>query len=182
MGAIDGGENSPTARPVPEYMHRVGMRLLAETRDAFISRFGGDRGVAHSFGVWVLEVEAMARGKKAEVSKAVGNALPTFVNVDLNAEQRAEFKALVLTDAEILAGLYELVGAGIRVGVTFSGEQQSFIVSLTGREGSGPNEGLCMTSFAGELPKALALAWYKHRFVCEGVWRTPDDEAFGDFG
>lgn len=139
-------------------------------------------GLAHSVGVCMLEMAIMARGAKKE-SEAVTQGMPKFVDVRLSQEQKAAFTA----DAPKPAGwivdrMQQLVFSGYRFGCSWSGEHQSYTVSMTCRNSESPNQGLCMTSFAGQLMTALRLAIYKHEEVCKGVWVMPgpgDDEDFG---
>lgn len=139
-------------------------------------------GLAHSIGVCLIEDWNMARGKTTTTGKDSTNALPRFVDVKLTAEQRTEFLSVKERYADSVHLLQGLADDGYRVGVTWSGEHQSYTVSLTCRDAKSPNNGLCMTSFAGDLVTAIALAVYKHCVVTEGHWQSDDSspaEAFG---
>ena len=129
-------------------------------------------GVAHEFGVCLLEVWYMVRGGKNVRKTENGGSLPRFVDVQLTAEARAAFLANKPDADEVLYGICVLLGGGYRVGCSYSGERHSFIVSLTCREHGDANEGLCMTSFASDLVTALSLALFKHYTLCEGVWTS----------
>lgn len=124
----------------------------------------------------------MARGGKraAETSKAGG--MPRFVDVKLTAEERSEFVRAARTAEELVAGLQSLCDDGYRVGCSWSGEHQTYTVSLTGRDPQGVNFGLCMTSFAGTIHTAVALALYKHVTVTEGNWLGGDEDQTEAFG
>lgn len=124
----------------------------------------------------------MARGAKTTKQSAQGTAMPRFVDVKLTAEQREEFGGWGQRSGDLVAFLQALADEGYRVGVSWSGEQQAYTVSLTGRSDDNPNKGLCMTSFARTLQTALWLALYKHIVVTDGHWM---ESAFGsdeDFG
>lgn len=139
-------------------------------------------GIAHTLTVCVLEMEIMARGGKARGDTVAGGGMPRFVDVRLTPEQRVEFTRQILSDSEAVEALRRLTDDGYRVGVSWSGDSQSYTVSLTGRDTSSPNNGLCMTSFAKDLRTAVSLAVYKHFYVCGERWVPEESAALGDFG
>lgn len=112
----------------------------------------------------------MSRGKGKEVLKSGGTQMPRFVDVRLTAEQREEFKAWAAGGGDLVTFLQSLADDGYRVGVSWSGEQQAYVVSLTCRAAGNVNNGLCMTSFARTLETALWLAIYKHTVATEEKW------------
>ena len=172
----------PDNEALLESVSRCCVHALTSSRNPTFCRGMTKSGIAHMFGVYLLEIEAMARGngKKPETGGAAG--MPRFVDVKLDQASREAFVGWQPTDTELVQHLAQLTFEGYRVGCSWSGEHQSYTVSLTGRAGTGENEGLCMTAFAGELTRAIALAVYKHRVVAEGVWLSvaPSPvEAFG---
>lgn len=139
-------------------------------------------GLAHSLGVCLIEEWNMARGAKKQVEDTKQGGMPRFVDVKLTAEQKQEFMAVKDRYADSVRWLQDLVDDGYRVGVTWSGEHQSYTLSLTCRDAKSPNYNLCMTSFAGDLVTVIALAVYKHCVVTEETWLSGIDspaEAFG---
>lgn len=139
-------------------------------------------GLVHSVGVGLLEMRIMARGTKkaAEDTSRVG--MPRFVDVKLTREDRAAFLQENDDPAVLVQRLQILCDHGYRVGCSWSGETQSYTVSLTCRNPESANDGLCMTSFAGELVTAVRLALFKHEFVTAGLWlgdATTQTEQFG---
>lgn len=136
----------------------------------------------HMVGVHLLEIEAVARGNGKGSEPGNGTSMPRFVDVKLSAEQREVFATSSWTEADVVVELTRLVSSGYRVGCSWSSEHQSYTVSLTCRAPGDENNGLCMTSFAGNLVTALALAVYKHWTVSGGVWLTAADQALGGFG
>lgn len=129
-----------------------------------------EAGIAHSMSVCLIEDSNMSRGKGKAGQGNVGNAMPRFVDVRLTGEQRDEFKLWFPQEGGIIQGMQALADEGYRVGVSWSGEQQAYTVSLTCRDKDSVNNGLCMTSFARTLDTALRLALYKHRVVAQGSW------------
>lgn len=139
-------------------------------------------GVAHSLGVCLIEDYAVARGKGKPTNERTSGAMPRFVDVKLDPEERERFRAFSATGAELVDAMQAFADNGYRVGVSWSGETQSYTVSLTCRAVGDPNEGLCMTSFAGSLDRAIALAVFKHTVVTAGVWVSGTGGEREDFG
>jgi hypothetical protein len=144
--------------------------LLAISEDAGKPNQIGHAGVAHSLGVCLIEDSNMARGKGSGKPVQSASVMPRFVDVKLTAEDRAGFQRWAERDGDLVAFLQSMADDGYRVGVSWSGEQQAYTVSLTCRDEGNPNHGLCMTSFAKTLSTALWLALYKHIAVTEGKW------------
>jgi len=174
-------ENRPTDQSLRASLYREMRYLLTISSGA--SRVGhlSSAGVAHSLGVCLIEDWNMARGKSKGAGNGTGGTLPKFVDVRLSSEQREEFADHILSSAECAAALQHFADDGYRVGVSWSGEHQSYTVSVTCRQEGSDNEGLCMTSFAGDLVKAVSLAVYKHVVVTGGVWQNLDTQTMGDF-
>jgi len=139
-------------------------------------------GIVHSLGVCLIEGWNMARGKNGAAKEETQGNLPRFVDVRLTPEQRAEFSTQILTADECAQFIMSATSDGYRIGVSWSGEHQSYTVSMTCRNPNSPNFGLCMTSFAGDLEKAISLANYKHCIVTKEVWLDSSSAALGDFG
>lgn len=139
-------------------------------------------GVAHTFAVCMLELEIMARGKaKGNIQTAV-QSMPRFVDVKLSSDQKKAFADWFKLGGDRLIELQKFVDSGYRVGVAWSGEHQSYTVSVTCRDVESENNGLCMTSFARDLRQAVALAWYKHEIVCSFAWQSFASGPDEDFG
>lgn len=177
----DGGLHRPESggverNPRASLYREMRYLLSISTESGRVGRLS-PAGLAHSLGVCLIEDSNMARGKGNGTKAAQSAGMPRFVDVKITAEQRAEFTAWEQREGDLVTFLQSLADDGYRVGVTWSGEQQAYTVSLTGRGADCPNNGLCMTSFAKTLPTALWLAIYKHTIVCEERWL---DGAFGD--
>lgn len=138
--------------------------------------------VARDLVVCVLELRSMARGGKPAVDAGNGNQLPRFIDIKLSPEARETFKQVVFAPQELVQFLTDMAADGYRVGCAYSGESGAFTVSLTCRDVHSPNNGLCMTSFARDLPTAVALAAYKHNVIAAGVWPSVGSQAGEEFG
>lgn len=124
----------------------------------------------------------MSRGKGRAGQGTSATAMPRFVDVKLDGDQRKQFLEWFSPDADQVEWLQRFADDGYRVGVSWSGEHQSYTVSATCRDVDSPNNGLCMTAFAGELPKAIALLWFKHNYVAEGRWSDVSPLPSQEFG
>lgn len=124
----------------------------------------------------------MARGAKQPSTATNGNALPKFVDVKLSPEDKVDFLRQVYSPADLVQFLTSVCDDGYRVGCTWSAEQQAYTVSLTCRDPKSVNSGLCMTSFAKDLPTAVALTQYKHVILTEENWLGSAGPGSEDFG
>lgn len=179
FNGVDNHSGPPKHRAA---LHRSMVGLLSATRNTRRGTEQPPAGVAHMFGVFLIEEWHMARGGAKKAAPGTAAGMPRFVDVRLTAEDRNTFVGLSYTDTDLIQFLSDVTDSGYRVGCSWSGEHQSYTVSLTGREGSGVNEGLCMTSFAGTLPRAVALAAFKHTVVTAGVWLSTEEADVGAFG
>lgn len=151
-------------------LYREMRYLFASSRKAGGAGWITPTGLAHSLGVCLIEDWHMSRGKGKDAKAGSANALPRFVDVKLTAEQRAEFSSFTLYEGDPVRALQSLADDGYRVGVSWSGEQQAYTISLTCRNSESVNNGMCMTSFAGTLETAVRLAVFKHVVVCNERW------------
>lgn len=182
LGVLSRPQMGAGQRQRIEGVRRNVVGALASSIRPGCGEYRSQPGLAHMFGVYLLELDEMARGAGKGSKPEAGSGMPRFVDVKLSTDQREAFKQWTPTGEELWSLLQQTVFEGYRVGCSWSGEHQSFTVSLTGREGTGSNQGLCVTSFAKDLYRAVALAMFKHYTVCEGVWSSggvTDDEDFG---
>lgn len=124
----------------------------------------------------------MARGKAQQTDNKNGSTMPRFVDIVLTADDREDFLGWELSVEELIRALETLPFDGYRVGLAWSGEQQSYTASLTCRNEASPNNGMCVTSFAKTSWTALKLMLYKHQVMTKGVWVSEVSAALGDFG
>jgi hypothetical protein len=108
--------------------------------------------------------------------------MPRFVDVKLTHEQRVDFASKQYSDGALVMELQKLCDSGYRIGCAWNGDSSSYTVSLTCRDPESENFNLCMTSFAGTVHTAVALALYKHREVTDGSWLGEQSSDGGFFG
>lgn len=139
-------------------------------------------GIAHTFAVFMVRGYEMARGGRQAAAAASTSTMPKFVDVPLSAEGRKAFLDWKWDHEMLICELQGLCDSGYRVGCSWSGESQSYTVSLTCRDSTSVNAGLCMTSFAKTLERAVALSLFKHAIVAEGNWLGVASATTEDFG
>jgi len=177
-----GGKLSTSAEALRASLAREMAYLLASSRNPCRGFSVSPAGIAHSLGVCLIEDGNMARGKGKGFESGKGAGLPTFVDVKLSSEQRENFLSWLGDDLDAVKCLQSFADQGYRVGVSWSGEHQTYTVSATCRDEESENNGLCMTSFSRSLTQAVLLAWYKHDVVCSRKWRQFDIAPTDTFG
>lgn len=138
--------------------------------------------VANCLAVACVELSNMARGKAKADGTGSSTTLPRFVDVPIGADDRRAFLEWIPEAGDLVLMLSALCDCGYRVGCSWSGEHQTYTVSLTCRNPEDVNNGLCMTSFAKALDKAIALALYKHQELTRGHWLGEGSAGSEDFG
>jgi hypothetical protein len=178
----NGGENTAGAKTIRASIAREIQYLLTISTETGGRGHISPAGLAHSLGVCILEDWLMARGKGRTFDAKVASAMPRFVDVKLSEDERKAFQAKRVDVVDASQALQSFADNGYRVGISWSGEQQAYTVSVTCRDADSPNNGLCMTSFSKTLIQAVNLAWYKHVDVCRGIWPGGADKPMEDFG
>lgn len=182
QSGLDGGENTTGLDVIRAAIRSSLVNMLTIGTGPRLSFGLTPAGLAHSVGVSLLEIDIMARGSK-KAAETNSQGMPKFVDVKLTQEQKAAFVAREQPPAAwCVDRMQQLVFSGYRFGCSWSGEHQSFTVSMTCRNDESANNGLCMTSFAGQLLTAVRLALYKHYEVCDQVWTIPGADPGEDFG
>lgn len=179
---LDASDNGSGLAQKRAALHREMRYLLTISTQTGRGGQVSPAGLAHSLGVCLIEEWNMARGGKKQVDDAKQAGMPRFVDVKLTADQKQEFLAIKDRYADSVRWLQDFADDGYRVGVTWSGEHQSYTLSLTCRDEKSPNFGLCMTSFAGDLVTVIALAVYKHCIITDEKWLGAVESASEAFG
>lgn len=108
----------------------------------------------------------MARGKK---SKSQQTWSTTFVRCELTTPQKAEFKKWVSSkDVDLTSLVNEILQTNHKVSFSYSENNDSYIVSITGKQEDCDNANKCVTSHAKDYVTALYLAAYKYHVIFRG--------------
>lgn len=156
--------------------------LLASSRETRGGRSLSPSGLAHSIGVCILEDWTLARGKGKGSQSGSAGGLPVFVDVKLSPEDKENFLASLGDDLDAVKVLQSFADDGYRVGVTWSGEHQTYTVSATCRDEESENNGLCMTAFSRDLTQGILLLWFKHDVICRRKWKAYEPKPTERFG
>lgn len=108
-----------------------------------------------------------------------------FLNLRLSDEQKAEFYARWEDDRSFWWPVIDdLCGFGAKVAVTYDGENQCYICTITGALVLGSNERYCTTTRAGTLDEVFALAAWKHELAPNGDYADfkPKSGTFKQWG
>lgn len=94
-----------------------------------------------------------------------------FVNLRLTDDDKAVFE--VWYDSErshIWQYLDDVMGEGMKVGLSFDRENKAYVCTLTGSGWSGGKTRLCLTTRASSLDEVLALSMFKHYQMLHEDW------------
>lgn len=92
-----------------------------------------------------------------------------FINVRLDEDQTAAFREWDSDNpGEGARILEDVMGSGMKVGMSYDQENQCTIVTFTGALCLGSNERYCCTSRAGNIREAIQLAAWKHSELARG--------------
>lgn len=101
-----------------------------------------------------------------------GNVWRGYINVSLNAQQKAEFDDWAHTEDTWLA-LSEAVSSGCQLGLKYQAGEACFLASLTQRTEGHVNAGLCVTARSVTADKALLRVLYLYRLLgSDGPWEA----------
>jgi len=116
-----------------------------------------------------------AKMPSVETRDRDGNLWGGFINVDLEPDEKAHFKAwIVEVQDELLPALVELhVESKLKFSSAYDPENDCFIATLTGCGVSTQPKIACALSARGkDWSQALGLLIYKHNVMCEGDWKN----------
>jgi len=101
-----------------------------------------------------------------------------FANVRMSKEQREDF---LVWQEGILEDTVEVVTSvlltGYKMSIKWDGENETWVVTLTGTEMTRTNDKTSMSARHQDLTTALLLSVYKHVVICgSSAWNTAADE------
>lgn len=126
-------------------------------------------------------VHGMA-GKKGAANKFSQGNWKGFANINLREQDKAALQGLAPSSDEILDCINAVISSGHKISVTKGEGKKACVVSFTGQEASGANNGYTLSSFAGDFFTAFMVNFYKHHYMAKGDWSQytgSDDEDFG---
>lgn len=96
-----------------------------------------------------------------------------FINLKLTAEDLASFDLwFAATSARHGQQLDDLLGEGMKFGLSYDRENQSYVATLTGSPTGSPTMRSVMTSRAGTVNEVIGLTLWKFLMYCDGTWEN----------
>lgn len=119
-------------------------------------------------------------GKRREnTANRWGGDFKGFVDLPLTGDCRdriAQAKAEGAIDW--LAFFDQVLQDGYKFSLAYNSSLRSFIATLTGRDGSGANEGYALSGFGGTAEDSLLALWGKHCLISNwGAWVQAADSS-----
>lgn len=105
-----------------------------------------------------------------------------FVECKLTEQEKENFAEWDVHDNDLFLLLSEAVIAGHKQSLTWNKQNETFVFSLTGNDGSGKHEGYTLSAFAGDWYIALRVLLYKHCVLLEGDWTKAKDRPTENIG
>lgn len=146
-----------------------------------LMRVGGISAASVDLEHFYERVHSMA-GKKGKSSTFSQGNWKGFANINLREQDKAALQGIAPEPDEILACIDAVISSGHKISVTKGEGKKACVVSFTGQEASGANNGYTLSSFASNFFTAFTVNYYKHHYMAQGDWSqfTGDDsEEFG---
>jgi len=113
----------------------------------------------------------MAHKKGTSVKTNINWQDIQFVDFRLSGDMQLSFEEWhENAGIDVVVELFDLVGMGYKLSVTYDLANNCYIVSLTCRDENSVNFMKCMSGRADEPEQAIAVLVFKHMVVCGGDW------------
>lgn len=95
-----------------------------------------------------------------------------FINVHVDDQAKLDFSTWYEENVNVSAQiLEELLGAGMKVTLAYDHENDCWLCSFTGKLLAESDQRFVTTTRAGSMAEVIALACYKHVYICRGVYQ-----------
>jgi len=132
----------------------------------------------------MLKDKIMARSKKSTATNPPPSPKPTgkywlpqdsawggFINIKLTETDKEAFAAWKeMQQGGVWADFDDLLGQGMKVGLSYDPENECYICTFIGRLVSTDTARYCMTSRSGTWEDVIALALWKHAMTGTGFY------------
>lgn len=130
--------------------------------------------VIQSFNRYTEEYYIMAAKLKTKITNTPVNRKEFvwmgFVNVNLTAEQKEEYRAWDVEDADVWDGIAGYCAAGYKIALSFNKQNDKFSCTGTAQPETGKNSGYAVSSFANTPYEAARVWLFKVSVVLPDVW------------
>lgn len=112
------------------------------------------------------------RTARSNTGGKFGSDFKGFADVSLTSEALEEIERVkVSRELDLVAFIEECLMDGYKFSLTRNEQVKSTIATLTGRNGTGDNEGFALSGFGGTVEDSILALWGKHACVCHyGAW------------
>jgi hypothetical protein len=105
-----------------------------------------------------------------------------FVDVKLTGDEKAAYGEWGMDDEDLWIIVVDAVISGHKLSVTHNKQNDQFVASFTGQEGSGKNAGFTLSAYAKDWYNSIRVLAFKHSAVLEGDWSKAAERAGDDIG
>jgi hypothetical protein len=156
---------------------------IATVRDILVSlknRRGKQKGAFVSdlndwfFWMFALEEELRERLGVAKRDERQSN-WRGFVDVKMTDEEKQLFAQWDVHDNDLFLLMSEAVAAGHKLSISFNKQNDTFVCSFTGNDGTGKHEGYTLTAYAGDWYIAVRALVFKHAVLLNSDWTVAAD-------
>lgn len=144
-------------------------------------RSGGISAASVDMDYFYEGVHGMA-GKKDKSSTFSAGNWKGFANINLREQDKAALQGIAPEPDEILACIDAVISSGHKISITRGEGKKACVVSFTGQEASGANNGYTLSSFASNFFTAFTVNYYKHHYMAQGNWSQFTGDDSEDFG
>lgn len=156
---------------------------IASVRDILISlknRRGKQKGAFVSgLNDWFFWMFALEEELRERLGVAKRDERQTtwrgFVDVKMTDEEKQLFTQWDVHDNDLFLLMSEAVSAGHKLSISFNKQNDTFVCSFTGNEGTGKHEGFTLTAFAGDWYIAVRALVFKHAVLLNSDWTAAAD-------
>ena len=118
----------------------------------------------------VAKGRSNARSKGGKPKKQPTQGEFHFLNVNITEDMKKRVNAYWGSGNDVWEHVEQLVGGGYRVGLSFTGDTDTYTASVTNRDGPVEHRGGCLTARGGTAFAALARVVGLHYAVANEDW------------
>lgn len=98
-----------------------------------------------------------------------------FVDVKMSEQEKELFSAWEVHDDDLFVLLADAVAHGHKMSLTFNKQNDTFVASFTGNEGTKDHEGYTLSAYAGDWYLAVRALLFKHTVLLDLNWKNASD-------
>jgi hypothetical protein len=95
-----------------------------------------------------------------------------FVECKLTEVEKETYGQWDVHDDDLFVLLSDAVASGHKLSITFNKQNDQFVASFTGNEGTGKHEGYTLSAYASDWYNALRVLLFKHSVLLDARWET----------